>query len=1063
MQIKRFFRTRPKKIMSRVKKCIAVAFIMLIHISLANAQQEISVIGTVFDTDGLPLPGVTIIIKGTTMGVISDVDGNFSIKAERGSVLSFSFIGFVTQEKAITDNTRVVIYLSDDVVGLDEVVVVAYGQQSRKTLTSAVSKVNTKELENMSVTNVMEALKGKVAGARIYNNSGQPGEAPTIIIRGGSSINRSNTPLILVDGFERGYNEINPNDIESITVLKDAESTALYGSRASNGIVMITTKKGSASAAPRINFQSDFTYQNIERYYDLCNAEEYLSIIRPSVARSPNPTWNDANNYGFSGGNNPAVSSWSTRYLQPGEPVPAGWKTMVDPVDPARTLVFQDNSMLDVAFSPALRQNYYLGVDGGDAKLRYAGSVGYTDDEGVAMSSGWNRFSTRGSAILTIRKNLRAFSEFSFQRSTTKDYSSQNNAIGRSLYLAPTQRLYNDDGTPSVGFNATAAPLPWWVNAHQRETILRQTTISGGLEWGITEHLLATATGTTYFSSTEFDGFQRANEFNSLRPATSTLNNTWRNQYEGLLKYSRMFDSHQVSGLLGMSYMNTRVKSLTAAAQGASSDKIETLNAAPEKTNATTSKTEEVLVSLFGRINYNYKNKYLFSASLRRDGSSRFGANHKWAYFPGASVGWVISEERFLKGNNALSFLKLRSSIGQTGNNAAGLYTAQGAYSVGYRYNNAAGIVNTAMPNQNLTWETTTQVDLGFDAGFLKDRFLVTFDLFNKRTDDLIFSKPLPNTSGFSSIETNIGSVRFYGFDIELTSKNIKRKDFSWETNFSWGFVKNKVVSLPDNGVKNNRIGGYVIDDERFGGIAEGEPLYRFYTFKVDYLIDTDEQAAKARWDVNARGWDPKTKTFTQGKKFAGDYEWCDRNGDERITDNDLFEAGVTVPHSTGGLTNTFYYKGFSLRVYLDWALGHSMMDVDFKYHMMSTWNGNTNLVREALDAWMKPGDAANTKWARIAAHDSNENWNYRRDSDIATFKSDYLCLRDISLGYDLPQSLMEKAKMHKVTIFISGNNLKYFSSVQATSPEFAFFDSGSNQASYPPIRRFTAGLKLEF
>ena len=445
-----------------------------------------------------------------------------------------------------------------------------------------------------------------------------------------------------------------------------------------------------------------------------------------------------------------------------------------------------------------------------------------------------------------------------------------------------------------------------------------------------------------------------------------------------------------------------------------------------------------------------------------RDGSSRFGTNHKWAYFPGVSVGWVISEENFLKRNQTLSFLKLRSSIGQTGNNAAGIYTAQGAYDASYKYNSLAGIVNTLMPNPNLTWETTTQIDLGIDAGFLKDKILLNIDLFNKRTDDLIFSKPLPNTSGFSSIETNVGSVRFYGFDIELTSKNIQSKDFSWETSFSWGFVKNKVVSLPDNGQVKNRIGGtYLPDGKSFGGIAEGEPLYRLYGYKVDYLIDTEEQAANARYDELAKGWDYKTQTFTKGKKFAGDYEWKDRNGDGKITEVDQFELGVTVPHSTGGLTNTFTYKDFSLRIYLDWAIGHTLIDTDFKYHMMSTFSGNTNLSREALDAWMRPGDAANTKWARIAAHDSNENWNYRRDSDIVTFKGDYLCIRDVSLGYNLPTDLTKRIGMQSATVFVSGNNLHYFTAVQATPPEVGNINSSST--GYPPIRRFSLGFKVQF
>ena len=1019
-----------------------------------------NVTGTVVDDTGEPLIGVSIIIKGTTNGVISDVDGNFSIKASKGTTLTFSYVGFTSQDVIVENSNMLKVTLSTTSHELDDVVVVAYGTQSKRTLTSSVTKVNTKDIENMSVNNVMDALKGKVAGARIYGSSGQPGEVPKIIIRGGSSINKSNDPLVLVDGFERSFNEVNPNDIESIQILKDAESTALYGSRASNGIVLITTKSG-GSQTPRITFQADFSLQQIERYYDLVSAEDYLSIIRPSVARSPNPTWNDQNNYGFSGGND-ATSSFSTRYLQPGEAVPAGWKSMVDPIDPSRMLIFQDNDMLDIAFNTALRQNYYLSIDGGNDKAKYAASVGYTNDEGVALATNWDRLSARVVGDYRVRENLRIFSNISYQRSKLQDYSSQNQAISRSLYLPPTSKIYNDDGTLAKGNNATAAPLPWWVNVHQRETIQRQTNISGGLDWGITDNLIATGTAISYFSTNEFDGFQRANDYNSLRPATSTLNNVERNQFEGLLKYNNSFGDHAVSGLIGASYMNTKVKTLDAAAQGASSDKIETLNAAPEVTAASTTKTEEVLASIFARVSYNYKNKYLLSASLRRDGSSRFGTNNKWAYFPGVSVGWVISEERFLKKNPILSFLKLRSSLGQTGNNGVGLYTAQGAYTATYKYNNTAGIVNTAMPNHNLTWETTTQVDLGLDAGFLKDRIMLTFDVFNKKTDNLLFSKPLPNTSGFSSIETNVGSVRFYGFDIELTSRNIETKNFSWETNFAWGFVKNKVVSLPDNGLPQNRIGGtYLPDGKSFGGMAEGEPLYRFYGYKVDYLIDNDEQAANARYDELAKGYDYRTGKYTQGQKFAGDYEWKDRNGDGKITEVDQFELGVMVPHSTGGLTNTFTYKDFSLRIYLDWAIGHTLIDTDFKYHMMSTFNGNATLTSEALSAWKQPGDAANTKWARIAAHDSNENWNYRRDSDIVTFKGDYLCIRDVSLSYTLPKTFSEKIGLHNATVFISGNNLHYFTAVQATPPEVGDINTAST--GYPPIRKFSLGCKIEF
>ncbi len=1037
-----------------------LAFFIFLFASLSFLMaQEVTVTGVVHDNEGETLPGVSVVVKGSTHGTVTDIDGNFQIKVPQGATLEFSYVGFQPQEIRITNQERINVVLNVSTVGLDEVMVVAYGTQSRRTLTSAVSKVNTKELENMSVTNVINALKGKVAGARIYSNSGQPGEAPNIVIRGGSSINKSNSPLILVDGFESDYNNINPNDIESIQILKDAESTALYGSRASNGIVLITTKKGSVSDKPRATFQADFSVQNIERYYDLTNAEEYLYLRRTSVARGPTPENNFKDNVAYSSGNS-ETSTYSVRYLDPGELVPSGWKTMPDPIDPSKTLVFQDHDMVDAAFSPALRQNYYLGIEGGDQKLRYSGSIGYTDDAGVALSTGWKRLSTRGGVELNIRDNLKFSSDINYNRSTTEDYSTQQNAITRSLFLAPTHKMFDESGIPLKGHNATAASLPWWTYIHQRETILRQTSVSGGINWGITDNLIATGTATTYFSTKEFDGFQRANEFNSLRPATSTLDNIERNQFEGLLKYNNSFGHHTISGLLGASYMNTNVKALTASAQGASSDKIETLNAAPEKTNATTTKTEEVLASVFAKASYNYQNKYLLSASVRRDGSSRFGANHKWAYFPGASVGWVVSEEDFLKNNSTLSFLKLRSSIGQTGNNAVGLYTAQGVYSATYKYNNAAGIVNTSMPNQNLTWETTTQVDFGVDAGFLKDRVLLTFDVFNKRTDDLIFSKPLPNTSGFSSIETNIGSVRFYGFDLEITSKNIQTKDFLWETSFAWGYVKNKVVSLPDNGQVKNRIGGiYLPDGESFGGIAEGEPLYRIYGYKSEYILDTDEQAANARYDELARGYDYRTGKFIQGQKFAGDYEWKDRNGDGKITEVDQFELGVTVPHSTGGLTNTFNYKNFSLRIYLDWAIGHTILDSEFRFHMISNLDGA--YVREALDSWKQPGDAAKTKWARVAGHDTSENWNYRRDSDVMTFKGDYLCIRDISIGYNLPQLITSKMNIQKGTIFFSGNNLHYFTAVQATPPEVGVINNSTT--GYPPVRVLSLGLKIDF
>ena len=1028
--------------------------------------QSLDVHGQVTDTRGNTLPGVAVIIKGTNDGAITDAEGRYSIQVPDGTVLEFSCMGYQTKEIEIKDRAVINVTLSETSYALDELVVVAYGTQSKRTSTTSVAKLNNSEIANIPMNTIGDGLKGKLAGARVYNSSGAPGETPEIVIRGGSSINKSNEPLILVDGFPTQLSAVNPSDIESVQILKDAASTALYGSRASNGIVVITTKSGSNSA-PKITFSADWSVATVERYYDLLNAEEFLSIIRPSAARSPNPQWNSKDNSSYSSGNT-STSPFSTRYLLDGEAIPEGYKSMPDPLDPSKTLIFQDNDMLKATFRPALRQNYYLSVTGGNNKVKYASSVGYTHDKGVAITTKWERFSTNHQVSYNVRDNITIFGRINYSRANNQNVSDQRLAITRALYLPFTQKLYDENGLPMKGQSATGSPLLWWTDVHKNETTVNRANIQGGIDWNITDHLVFSATGTTFYQGSETDKFDKANAWNSKRTASSSYSKVIRTQAEALLKYSRTISrDHSLSGLLGFSYMQVKNKSLSASAYGASSDAIQTLNAAPIPSSASSSITEERLIGMFAQVQYNYKNKYIVSASLRRDGSSRFGANHRWAYFPGASIGWVISEEKFLKGNEALSFLKLRASIGQTGNNAVGLYEAQGAYSADYKYNFNAGVVNTDMPNPNLTWETTTQTDLGLDIGLCKDRLMITVDGFNKLTNNLLFSKPLPNTSGFSSVTTNIGSVRFYGFDVEISSTNIRKKDFTWETSFTWSFVKNRVESLPDNGEEKNRIGGIAIDDEGtlVGGIAEGEPLYRFYGYKIAYLIDNDEQAASAMYDESAVGYDYRTNKKTKGKKFAGDYEWCDLNGDGKITAQDAgFELGVTVPHSTGGLTNTFTYKGVSLRIGLDWALGHSINDTHWRYHMMSTWNGNANLIREAQSAWTKPGDAANTKYARIAVHDSQENSNYRRVSDIGVFKADYLCLRDVTLSYQFPEKLIDKMKIAGLTLYLSGNNLHYFTAVQAQSPEVGSDNNDSGGGTgYPPVRRVTFGVNLQF
>lgn len=1027
--------------------------------------------GRVTDTEGLPLPGVSVQVKGTSKGTATGEDGRYELAGvDEAAVLVFSFVGFKTREVAADGRTEINVTLEPDIGALEEVVVIGYGEQSRRTLTTAIAKVSGEELSDIPISNVGEGLKGKIAGARVYSQNSTPGADPVIRIRGGSSINKSNAPLVLIDGVEMGLNDINPHDIESVEVLKDAASTAIYGSRASNGVILVTTKRGTANKAPRVTFQASLARQETERMYDFLNAEDYISYVRPATAQSPFPERNELSGYSASSAND-ETSIYTTRYLQPGEEVPAGWQSMADPLDPSQTLIFQDNNIRDILFSPALWQDYHVGVDGGSDIIRYSGSIGYTGDQGVGMGSGWDRFSARGNADTRIADKLNFSASLAYSQSTTEQYDNQRNVIARGLSTAPTHRLYWDDGTPAPGYNRLA-PSPLWYDYTRDENQLDQRLFTRGLlDWNITSGLSAKVSGSYNVLTWQRDYFERAHEFDGSRPAESEFDQTRQSKLEAYLSYDKSLGDHTFSALAGYSYLDIRIKELDAGAMGAGTDKIESLNASPVKTEASTEFRDEVLISYFGRLSYDFKKKYLFSATLRRDGSSRFLEGNQWGIFPGVSAGWMISEESWFPTSSTLSSLKFRTSYGQTGNNAVGLYDAQGRYDVmapdgtGYIYDGNGGIRSTAMPTPDLTWETSTQVDAGFDLGLFNDRINIIGDYFDKTTRDLLFEKPLPNTSGYQSVETNVGEVKFYGFDLEISSVNIQKENFEWTSSFTWSFVKNKVLKLPDNGREKNRIGGVIVPGGGdYGGIAEGEPLYRYYGYQVDHIIQTQQEADNARFDESSRGFSPVDGERIKGRKLPGDYEWVDRNGDGIINYIDQFELGVTVPHTTGGLNNQFRYKNWSLKVYVDWALGHAVNDNAFMRYFMNTFAYNYALAEEVKQTWTEPGDDA--KYARLTANDPGDGSNnFARTSSAFNFNGDYLCIREVTLRYNVPSGLAAKLGMQGLNVYVSGNNLHYFSGLIGTSPETGASTTYSNNDyfNYPPVRRYSFGITATF
>ncbi len=1046
-----------------------LCFVMLCMSTTLMAQHRIT--GSILDEADAPIIGATVVIKGSVQGTTTDVNGNFTLTVpEAGATLTVTYVGYTPVEVAVTAaEQQVNVKLFPDTISVDEVVVVGYGEQARRSVTSSIANLKGEAIQNIPISSVGEGLKGKIAGLRVTQTNFTPGGGFSYQIRGGSSINGTNSPLVLVDGVERDFSAINPNDIASIDVLKDAASSAIYGAKASNGIILVTTKRGGYNKAPRITFEANWAHQNTVSQVEFLNAEEYITVTRkamhetlnyPSRAAAAQNYLNGATSAGIG---NKANGLYSTRYFDPEtEELPAGYRTMIDPLDPTKTIMYKETDWSDIMYSPAWWQNYYLGIDGGSERVRYQASVGYTNDDGVALSTGFDRVNFKSNLDAKITNRLTASFGVDYARTNTEAFANQRNAISRGLSAPPTMNAYYEDGTPTPGYNFESMTPLFYNRYYDRTNQKNYLSLIGGLKWDIIEGLTARVNGSFFRTDSKTKQFVEANFYDASRKSSWAQTLTERQKLEAYITYNKTFaEDHNISVMGGYSYQKRFYESVEAAGSGGTSDKVTTMNGSstflPE--DISSSEQHEAEIGFFGRLNYDYKGKYLLTATFREDGSSKFAKENRWGFFPGVSAGWVISEEPWMKSLHRLNFLKLRASYGSTGNNASvGIYDAYGSFGAGYIYNGNAGIKPSDMPNNELQWETSNQLDLGLEAGLFKNRVYISADFFDKRTENLLYEQTLPNTTGYSKFWTNLGKVRFYGYELELTTRNIVKKNFSWETKLVLSYQKNEVLELPENGIDKNRTGGIALGDGTFfGGIAEGEPLGRFYGYVATGIIQNEQQAANAYYDNLAR-------LPEKGAKRVGDYEWADRNGDNIINTADQFCLGTTIAPFTGGITNTLRWKNLTFSFYLDWATGHSIQDKSFQRYFYNTFTGNYALAKDVLKCWTQPGD--DTKYARFYANDSGwGNDNYNRNSNVFTYDADYLCLREITLQYSLPKHLLKKLGIHGVTFTLSGNNLYYWTEVpDGTSPETgasSTYDSG--YYNYPPIRRISFGVRLTF
>lgn len=1057
-----------------------------VYAQTSSGRSGIDVSGTVRDADGNPLPGAGVLVKGTASGTVTDNDGRWSMIVPENAVLEFSSLGFETvTAKADVRGGAMNIVLKEDTKLLDEVVVVGYGMQARKTLTTSISKVDGGALADAPVASVGDAIKGKVPGLRVATSNSLSGEAPRFMIRGGSSISMSNDPIYIVDGALRDdLNGINPNDIESLEVLKDAASAGIYGARASNGVILVTTKKGSPSNGPQIVFDVQLGFQTPASRWNILNSRDYLHFIRPAIATafandSEHPAatlLNGANAYGT--GNTGTKSIYSTRYLEYRQPVPEGFEWMYDPVDQNKVLIFTDSDWQSQWFSPAFWQKEYIGVNGGNEKMKYAASVSYTGDDGIVAMSKYDVFTMHGNTSFKVTKNLEAGATFDMSRQ--KKHIPVDNyyqCIGRGLIAAPTAMEKNLDGewNQLVSTNKNAHSPAWYERFYNRMNTTSRMSGTFNLKWKIIEGLTANAQY-NYFEQNyvgsynivgEADGV--INSVNATRPVTETRTQTRRNTFTAHLNFNRTFaDAHHVSATAGYEYMGQQYLYLQAKSTGAVSDDVPVLQSGVNF-EASNRNERQAMISYFGRVGYDFRHRYIAAATFRADGSSKFAASNRWGYFPAASLAWVVSEEPFWKDlSKKMNTLKVRASYGQTGNNGIGLYDTYGSYSVG-NYGYLSTMSPDKMQNTGMRWETTTQLDVGLDMGFLKDRIRFVFDYYDKVTDDMLFSITLPDTSPYSSVKANVGSARFYGFEAELHTVNFSRRDFTWSTDITYAFTRNKVLSLPDEymysevdefgnmtGNKAWRIGGYTMTESgyRFGGTAVGEPLGRIYGYKVDHIIQSLAEADAALYDVESKGFRVSDGKRIPGRKDAGDYEWCNRlgsardeNGNEIINSEDMFYLGNVVPHSTGGINNTFTFRRITLGIYLDYAIGHSIINGQKTQLVKNTMGDCNSMLGDIVyDCWRYPGDTE-AKYARYTPNDTDwGNRNWRGASSFMVEKGDYLCIRDVSLYYDLPEKWISKMHIKKLTVGVTGNTLHYFTRVTgAVSPESGISSAGGS------------------
>ncbi|MEX2569600.1 MAG: TonB-dependent receptor [Cyclobacteriaceae bacterium] len=996
----------------------------------------INITGNVTDQSGEPLPGVTIIIEGTNTGTVTDVDGNYALDVEQGEVLVFSFVGFESQKRQVGNSNVLNVEMVEDRSSLEEVVVVGYGTQKSRDLTTAVSKLSGEKLEDRTgtITRVDQALIGALAGVRVQEVSGQPGRPLSIKVRGTGSITAGSEPLYVVDGvpISGDLDNIAVGNIESIEVLKDAAASAIYGSRGANGVVIITTKKGTVGA-PVVSVKTRYGFQQVAETYDVLNRDEWIDFAVEERT----------NTYLLNGGD-PNI---------PLDERPGGAR--INPEWISNPENFPDTDWQALISQTAPIHNSQLSISGGTENTTYNIYADVFQQEGVIKHTDYNRYSFKANVETKIHDRVKVGLNISPSFSIQNEADAENvgGPVSRAKFLAPIVEPHlgtvETGGEPYTRTDILVNPLAWLEETDDQTKRFR-TIGSFYAELEVTDRLsLRNATSADYSNgNTNFYKTNNVNRDNgSFAQASTFLNTNLLN--ETLLNYSISTDNHFFTAIAGFSAQKFYNESTFSEVRGFPDDLVKTLNAGTELIAARSNASEHSLLSYFSRATYSLNDRYLFTASIRRDGSSRFGGNNKWGWFPSASVGWRISEEDFMNSVNAINNLKLRASYGATGNYNIPNYGYIGSLSqTNYVLGDGSGrlvggLSPSSFSNPELSWEKNNTLNIGMDIGLLENRFTLGVDAYRSITSDLLLNVPIPVISGFSSSLQNIGKVENKGLEFELGARIISTRDFSWRIDGNLAFNKNTVLELGPEGAP---IPGFARGTSVT--ITQiGSPIGSYFLIPVEGIFRSEEELNSS----------PLSRT-----QSVGDLKYTDTNEDRVITDDDKAIVGKNQPDYTWGLTQTIQFKNFDLSAMVYGESGFELINE-------SQGGAGRSHVGNVLGYWrdryVSPENPGDGKTPRAAVTP-----NLTTPSTFWMFDGSFWRIRNVTLGYNAPNTLLDNfgGAIAGLRVYLSAENVftkdNYFGTPQTGVRNNSLLVPGIDATNtYPLAKSLVLGLNVTF